>query len=162
MKSSITLNLGIENNHPFYEKYKAQVERHNQMVDETRFPNSGFDLFIPENVETKQFQTSFVDLGVKATMVTNGQCVAYQLYPRSSMSKYPLMLANHVGIIDSGYRGNLIGAFRSFVDGFVIEKDVRLLQICHPTLLPFYVKLVHPNMLEETERGAGGFGSTGI
>ena len=93
-------------------------------------------------------------------MVINGQCVAYQLYPRSSMSKYPLMLANHVGIIDSGYRGNLIGAFRSFVDGFVIEKDA--FTNMSSNIIAVLCKIGASKYMEETERGAGGFGSTGI
>ena len=33
------------------------------------------------------------------------------MYPRSSIYKTPLRLANNTGIIDSGYRGNLMGAF---------------------------------------------------
>ena len=70
-------------------------------------------------------------------MISGCNGLAYQLYPRSSLSKYPIMLANHVGIIDAGYRGNLIAAFRSFQDDFKIEKGIRLVQICHPTLLPY-------------------------
>ena len=55
-------------------------------------------------------------------MTSGSNGLAYQIYPRSSLSKYPIMLANHVGIIDSGYRGNLIVAFRSFQDDFKIKE----------------------------------------
>ena len=74
------------------------------------------------------------------------------------------MLANHVGIIDSGYRGNLIGAFRSFQTNknYVVDKFTRLLQLCHPSLCPIYVILVEESDLVDTERGSGGFGSTGV
>ena len=89
------------------------------------------------------------------------------LYPRSSLSKTPLMLANHVGIIDSGYSGFLIGAFRHIMtpESYVAEEGTRLLQICHPTLKPFTVELVnHEEKLfpVQTSRGDGGFGSTDI
>jgi dUTPase len=55
----------------------------------------------------------------------------------------------------------MIGAFRCFVDNYTVEKHNRLLQICHPKLEPFIVKLVDESELSETERGEGGFGSTG-
>jgi dUTP pyrophosphatase len=89
------------------------------------------------------------------------------MYPRSSFSKTPLILGNHVGIIDSGYRGNLIGAFKflpndKYATNYTIEKEQRLLQICHPTLCPIYVILAENDDLQVTERGSGGFGSTGI
>jgi dUTPase len=74
------------------------------------------------------------------------------------------MLANHVGIIDSGYRGNLIGAFRCLLPdkNYIVEQFTRLLQVCHPSLCPIYVVLVEESDLVDTERGAGGFGSTGV
>jgi dUTPase len=56
----------------------------------------------------------------------------------------------------------LIGAFRNTGENtYVVEKDVRLLQICHPSLCPIYVELVDESELSTTERGEGGFGSTG-
>ena len=102
--------------------------------------------------------------GIKIKRVPRGFCI----YPRSSLSKTPLMLANHVGIIDSGYSGNLIGALRhvsSSPNAFVIEKETRLLQICNPNLWPFTVEIVDKEedlfSAKKTKRGSGGFGSTG-
>ena len=73
------------------------------------------------------------------------------------------MLANSVGIIDSGYRGQLIGAFRNIgsSEPYTVEKYSRLLQICAPDLRPIYVELVTENFFDQTDRGSGGFGSTG-
>ena len=86
----------------------------------------------------------------------------YYSYPRSSISKTPLMLANSVGIIDSGYRGEIIGAFRNLSSSnYTIEKHSRLLQICAPDLRPIHVELVDEPFFNTTERGSGGFGSTG-
>jgi dUTPase len=74
------------------------------------------------------------------------------------------MLANQTGIIDSGYRGNIIGAFRNLSCGplpFMVEKHTRLLQICAPDLRPILIELVNPSFFETTSRSDGGFGSTG-
>jgi dUTP pyrophosphatase len=85
----------------------------------------------------------------------------YYMYPRSSISNTPLRLANSVGIIDSGYRGRLMGKFDAR-ENFVVNKFDRLLQICAPGLIPIYVELVNnEEELGNTERGAGGFGSSG-
>lgn len=92
--------------------------------------------------------------------------VGYYLYPRSSTgTKTPLRLSNSVGIIDSGYRGNITAVFDN-ISGtpFVIEKYQRLVQICPPNLsFPFMVTLVENvgELSGETLRGSGGFGSTG-
>ena len=66
--------------------------------------------------------------------------VGYYTYARSSISKTPLLLANNVGIIDSGYRGNLIAMFRNLEsDDYTIAKQTRMIQICHSTLKLLFV-----------------------
>ena len=90
--------------------------------------------------------------------------VGYYLYPRSSTgTKTPLRLSNSVGIIDSGYRGNLCGVFDNNCDSISgVDKYQRLLQICSPTLEPLFVKVIDDlSFFENTDRGDGGFGSTG-
>ena len=92
------------------------------------------------------------------------KCMGYYMYPRSSISKTPLVLSNHVGIIDSGYRGPLTGMFRnlSTLEDYKMKKFDRYLQICSSTLEPFIVKMVDTEEeLGATTRGSGGFGSTG-
>ena len=104
---------------------------------------------------------------------SNSFYTGYFLYPRSSISKTPLRLANSLGIIDSGYRGNLIGMFdvvnidkdekREYNDAdYYIKKYDKLVQICAPNLCPIFVEIVDTleQLGEETERGEGGFGST--
>ena len=74
-------------------------------------------------------------------------------------------MANSVGIIDSGYRGNIMAKVRNIPFNssddlnYKIEEGTRLFQICAPDLSPFKVRLV--NELSTTSRGEGGFGSTG-
>ena len=95
----------------------------------------------------------------------------YYMYPRSSLSKTQLRLANSVGIIDAGYRGHLMGMFDVVNIDPDDDKDAdyfgkkfdRYLQICAPGLVPIVVEIVNTKeeLGEETERGDGGFGSTG-
>jgi dUTP pyrophosphatase len=95
------------------------------------------------------------------------------MYPRSSLSKTPLRLANSTGIIDSGYRGNLMAMFDVInlpdnlsdsreADYFGRKLD-RYVQICAPGLVPIIVEIVNSieDLGNETIRGGGGFGSTG-
>lgn len=127
--------------------------------------DSGLDLFVPERMVVPAKHLSFkIDLGISCeafmdkTTETN---VSYYLYPRSSMgAKTPLRLSNSVGIIDSGYRGNIIGIVDNLSDDdFVIEQNSRLFQLCSSTLSPISFEIV--NKLSDTSRGNGGLGSTG-
>lgn len=133
--------------------------------------NAGFDLFCPEDTESIGAQKVVLDYKIKCCMRVvgeNEQFVSYYLYSRSSLPlKTPLRLANNVGIIDSGYRGNIKGVFDNiagydFMD-FTIEFGTRLLQICPPNLeYPMKIIIVDDvSNLGETERGERGFGSTG-
>jgi len=85
------------------------------------------------------------------------------IYPRSSVSKTPHSLRNHVGVIDSGYRGEIIFKFgwveSSSLQTEVYDKGDRIGQIM---IMPYpKVEFVETDELSDTERGAGGFGSTG-
>ena len=143
--------------------YKDQVDKHNSSLLTDSFPNSGFDLFVPNDIKVSGgFKTQMISMDVKCDMKYNNESCGYFMFPRSSISKTPLMLANHTGIIDAGYRGSLIGAFRNVSDDvYNVEKHSRLLQVCHPSLCPIFVELVDESELSTTARGEGGFGSTG-
>ena len=126
--------------------------------------DSGVDLYCPDYVLVKPKETKFIDLGIKcsATSGVTGKDIptAYYLYPRSSLSKTPLRLANSVGIIDSGYRGHIIAAVDNISDTeFMIKKGTRLFQICAPDLGFVYFNIV--SKLDKTVRGDGCYGSTG-
>lgn len=159
--------------------YKQAAEKHNKGVEAYLhgqgpvYIDAGFDLFCPEEIIMAGRQTWKVNHQVKTAMEFikggeegEGVPVGYYLYPRSSTgAKTPLRLANSVGIIDAGYRGHLIAVFDNWQDrNYVIELQQRLVQICPPNLTyPIYVKLVatEAELGLLTERGAGGFGSTG-
>jgi dUTP pyrophosphatase len=84
------------------------------------------------------------------------------IFPRSSNSKTDLYLTNHVGVIDSGYRGEIMFKYRSIrglLDAKIYAKNERVGQLM---ILPYpQIELVESDTLSETERGEGGFGSTG-
>jgi|TARA_B110000967_G_C18866629_1_gene553066 dUTP pyrophosphatase len=152
--------------------YDNKIETHNESFKNNKYHDSGFDLFVPEDVSfDNAVDSKFIDMKIKAEMVycnmTSNKLTptAFTLHPRSSISKTPLMLANNTGIIDSGYRGNLIGAFRALKlndnSAYTVNKHTRLIQICHSSLCPLYVVIVSENELSDTARGSGGFGSTG-
>jgi dUTP pyrophosphatase len=142
-----------------------------KMMEPSRNGDAGVDLYVPETftfVASKNDMPIFLDHQVVCRMTKmtqeNEVPVSYYLYPRSSMSKTPFRLANSVGIIDAGYRGNIIAAldYRGN-DEYTLEMGQRLVQICTPTLEP--IRLVVCDAKEEmdmnTSRAAGGFGSTG-
>jgi dUTP pyrophosphatase len=167
------LQIYIDESQPeLVELYKTHIEAHNKATLSDDFANSGFDLFIPNDVDFSiPFKTEFVNLGVKCEMFIHDSIFhitrncAYNMFPRSSMSKTPLMLANHTGIIDSGYRGYLISALRYLPEtqnAYKLLKNTKLLQVCHPSLCPIYITIVTEEDLSKTTRGDGAFGSTGI
>lgn len=148
--------------------YETAVDKHNYSVLNDLNPNAGFDLFFPEEVEFGSIDTCMVNFRIKCemrlhnTLENTSRSCGYYLYPRSSISKTKLMLANQTGIIDSGYRGWILGAFRYLGNSCEkVEKDIRLLQICAPKLDPFLIALVEESFLSDSTRGDGGFGSTG-
>jgi dUTP pyrophosphatase len=170
-------------------QYQNAINVHNNKILDLRnhFIDSGFDLFVPEqqvckpgqinkvNTQVKcsaqfyksQYQNQYQDQEQNKRIFTKTN-TGYYMYPRSSISKTPLRLANSVGIIDSGYRGHLMGMFDCLPlvqagESYTIQPFDRLLQICSPDLGPIYVILVdfENELGGNTERGTGGFGSTG-
>jgi len=86
------------------------------------------------------------------------------IYPRSSISKKKLQLANSVGVIDSGYRGEIMIKFR--ITDFTHASKENLYQVgdrvCQILIVPYpQIKFKEVKSLEESDRGTGGFGSTG-
>lgn len=165
-KREAVLYLYVNHENPeLVKKYEEYVSKYNSENGENMFPNSGFDLFVPDDfVIHSGSKTEMVDFQIKIEMQFDQKPSGFYLFPRSSISKTSLMLANHTGIIDSGYRGNIIGAFRnlSSSDDFIMEKHSRILQICHPSLCRIRVVMIYDQIyLSNSLRGSGGFGSTG-
>lgn len=127
--------------------------------------DSGLDLFVTEQIVVPKKSISFkinLNISCEAFADSSKQSnISYTLVPRSSMgSKTPLRLSNSIGIMDAGYRGNVMAIVDNISEeDFVIEPNTRLFQLCSPTLSPITFEIV--NSLSETSRGTGGLGSTG-
>jgi len=124
--------------------------------------DSGYDLYFPDGIIIPPRTTVRIDLKIQVQLLdSTGKPRSLLLLPRSSICKTPLRLANSVGLIDAGYRGNLIVYVDNISDeNFQIEKYSRLFQIVCPDLSEFTVKFV--DYFTRTTRGSGAYGSTGV
>tara|TARA_Y100000768_G_C23680174_1_gene541902 strand:+ start:63 stop:674 length:612 start_codon:yes stop_codon:yes gene_type:complete len=153
------------------------------------FYDSGFDIFCPKSVSVPSLNERplgfKVPLGVKCSMSRVGSSlvnnnstnsmsikndmpvrhVGYYLYSRSSTPlKTPLRLSNSVGIIDSGYTGEITALFDNLDKSpYIISKYQRLVQICPPDLsYPLKINITQiPFVTDFNSRGNNGLGSTG-
>jgi len=161
----------------YEDKFKAQQDKVSNFVKgENICVDAGVDLFTPtDNDLAYRMKATKIKTNVKCAMYfvdIQGDIIpsGYYMFPRSSTgSSTPLRLANSVGIIDAGYRGELMGFFDNVNKNYdyPIEKYQRLLQICSPNMTyPIYPELVSDMKeldyyITYNERGAAGFGSTG-
>lgn len=153
----LLMKMLYEDLHTFYMKGENQKHK----------GDAGLDLFFPcEYLVPGKASGFLLGLGVacepRAEHCTCNTCIpsGYELFPRSSIGKTPLRLANSIGLIDPGYRGEIMVMVDNISDEpFVVEKGTRLFQLVAPNRKPIEYKIV--NELSETSRGQGGHGSTG-
>jgi len=124
--------------------------------------DSGVDLYCPTTIIIPPKSMYKISFQIKCEMLNQDEKnVSYYLYPRSSIVKTSLRMANSVGIIDAGYRGYIMACVDNIGDEPCrVLAGTRLFQICAGDLTPMSVKIV--NRLSETSRGGGGFGSTNV
>lgn len=151
-----TLNIEIEDS-DLIPMYKSQIDTLEKTYSYME-SDSGFDLYLPEDITIEPGQSKMINLKIKVEPNFAG---GYYLYPRSSISKYPLRLKNSVGIIDHQFRGQLRCAIENTSQTETVEmrKGERFFQLCHPTLIAMKAKII--DKVTPSKRGAGGFGSTG-
>jgi len=123
--------------------------------------SAGMDLYacIDEPITLAPGQLAVVPTGIAIELPDN-TCAAF-LYARSGLGvKHGICLSNGVGVIDSDYRGEVCAGLCNVSDKpYVIEPDERVAQmVITPVLTP---DIVEVDELSDTQRGAGGFGSTG-
>lgn len=87
------------------------------------------------------------------------------LFPRSSNRKTMAYMTNHVGVIDSGYRGEIFITFKNRDDNRQKLNTVPYgigSKVAQLIIMPYpQINLIESDELSETERGTGGHGSTG-
>ena len=119
--------------------------------------DAGMDLTITREIENTSFSVSY-GFGI-AMEIPKG--FVGLVFPRSSVRNQDLILSNCVGVIDSGYRGELQATFKKTngLDSIkykVGERGAQIIILPYPTIY-----MTEVPELSDTDRGTGGFGSTG-
>ena len=121
---------------------------------------SGMDLCaaIAEPVVLKPFERKLIPTGLKIELEKGYEA---QIRPRSGLSiKHGITLINCVGTIDEDYRGELcVPVINLSNEEYTIQPDERIAQMVIAKTEHAKIEVV--TMLSETDRGSGGFGSTG-
>lgn len=120
---------------------------------------SGADLMSVETVEIRPFERLLVNTGIRVSVPMGYEA---QIRPRSGLSsKKGLTLVNAVGTVDSDYTGLVYASMINLSnEPQIIEAGDRIAQlVIAPVVQANFIQI---DNLDETERGAGGFGSTGV
>ena len=138
-----------------------KVRENAKMPTRATVGSAGMDLYacIDEPITLKKGDKAIIPTGI-AIGLDDPHYAAF-IYARSGLAiKHGIGLLNSVGVIDSDYRGEIcVGVINQLKEAYTINPDERIAQL---VIMP--VSLITPveaDELDETERGAGGFGSTG-
>ena len=159
--STLTNDISKETNESINLNLQVKVKKlHPNSVIPTysKHGDAGMDLTITEIYSNTTFDVTY---GFGLAMEIPKGFVGL-VFPRSSVRKYDLSLTNCVGVIDSGYRGEIQATFKKTngLDSLKYNIGERGAQIM---ILPYpQVTMVESNDLSDTDRGDGGFGSTGV
>jgi dUTP pyrophosphatase len=167
------------------QKLSDDIHKHN-MSNISNVYNQTEDYFTSINIKIKKLKENAViptyskngDAGMDLTAteilsedldtITYGTGLAFEIpkgyvglvFPRSSIRKYELQLSNSVGVIDSGYRGEVQATFNKIhnkLENYEVGDRVGQIMI-----IPYpQIKFIETQELSDTDRGTGGFGSTG-
>ncbi|MBC8345060.1 MAG: dUTP diphosphatase [Candidatus Marinimicrobia bacterium] len=138
---------------PFNAEVKAMYENHGHFHD----GDAGLDLFVINEQTIIAGESTLIHLQISCENMENK---SYLIMPRSSIAKTPLRLSNSIGLIDGGYRGEIMAAVDNIkTEDYTVEPGQRLFQLVAMDGSPIHFELV--DELSETTRGSGGFGSTG-
>ncbi len=139
-----------------------RVRPYAQVPKQATAGSAGSDLYaaLEEPLSIPAGAIRSIPTGIAAEPDTDS--VALLIFPRSGLaSKHGITLANAIGLVDSDYRGEIcVPLINLGKEAFTIEPGMRIAQlVVSPILLP---EIEVTDTLTETQRGAGGFGSTGL
>ena len=138
---------------PFNAKVKQLYDNHGHFHD----GDAGLDVYVINEQTIDPDETSLIHLQI-ACETSDGR--PYLLMPRSSIAKTPLRLCNSIGLIDGGYRGEIMAVVDNVKkEPYTVKPGQRLFQLVAMDGSPIHFTLV--DKLTESTRGEGGFGSTG-
>jgi dUTP pyrophosphatase len=148
---------------PSFDEFKIETKftnnSNNPDPEYAKVGDSGFDLraFISEPITLKPLERKLIPTGLKFELSTNTEL---QVRPRSGMA---LSVLNTPGTVDEGYRGEVgVITVNLSNEDYTIQPGERIAQgVIMNVVGQGISKLVRVNNLSETERGEGGFGSTG-
>ena len=123
--------------------------------------SAGMDLYacIDEPVTLKKGEHAVIPTGIAAALPSNELCSF--VFARSGLAvKHGITLTNCVGVIDSDYRGEIcVSLINQYDEPYTVSPGERIAQL---VVMPVAVlQPVEVEELDDTERGTGGFGSTG-
>ncbi|MCY6960259.1 dUTP diphosphatase [Clostridium brassicae] len=121
--------------------------------------DAGMDLYSVEDKIIQPGKTTLIHTGIKIELPKDTEA---QIRPRSGLAlKHSITVLNTPGTIDEGYRGEIgIILINHSKEDFKVEKGMRIAQMVIKPVLR--VNVVEVERLTGTERGNGGFGSTGV
>jgi dUTP pyrophosphatase len=142
---------------------KVKIKKLDEMAQIPKYAkdsDAGLDLVATSKVQGGEFTEYGTGLAVEIPEGYVGL-----IFPRSSISTSHLVLANSVGVIDSGYRGEIKCRFKKIVgsDGINLAGEYHISdKIAQMIIIPYpKVEFELAEELAESVRGAGGFGSSG-
>jgi dUTP pyrophosphatase len=147
---------------------EVKIKKLNEMAQVPRYAkksDAGMDLVAISKEET----ADYIEYGTGLAMEIPQGYVGL-IFPRSSISNTELVLANSVGVIDSGYRGEVKARFKKTGHDTVFSHDVIKFgteydisdKVAQIIILPYpKIEFEEVEELNESARGANGFGSSG-
>ena len=130
---------------PFNAEVKQMYENHGHFHD----GDAGLDLFVINEQTISAGETTLIHLQIACENTENRP---YLVMSRSSIGKTPLRLANAVGLIDAGYRGEIMAVVDNIKkEDYTVEPGQRLFQLVAMDGSPIYFELVEE--LSDTTRG---------
>lgn len=121
--------------------------------------DAGLDLFSIESKTVQPGDSVFIRTGIAIQLPPDTEA---QVRPRSGLAlKHSVTILNSPGTIDHGYRGEVkVILINHGKQPFQIDEGMKIAQmVIHPVLT---VNVTRVDQLSETQRGKGGFGSTGV
>lgn len=121
--------------------------------------DAGMDLYSIEKVIIPKNETRLIKTGISIELPHMTEA---QVRPRSGLAlKYSITVLNSPGTIDEGYRGEIgVILINHGKEDFVVEKHMKIAQMVIKPIYEIHIEEVKD--LSDTERGNGGFGSTGM
>lgn len=151
--SSLPGNIKPWNGHPVSVK---KLDPSAIMPTKANKTDAGYDLYALENVEIGANNQKLIKTGISMAIPKG---YVGLIWPRSGLAhKYGIDV--FAGVIDAGYRGDVgVILYNSRLNHYAINKGDRIAQILFQKVEGF--DLVEVDNLDDTDRGSGGFGSTG-